>query len=293
MLPVISGVPQGSVLGPLLFLIFINEVTNQGSLDSFMSLFADDIALYQCIKSPVDYWKLQLDINTLVDWICQQCLSLQPAKCCYMLVSRKRTSSLPPPILYVSGTPLQCVTSVRYLGVELTQDLSWSLHVSHLCAKARQLIGLLYRRFYKHANTATLLQLYKSFIRPHLEYCAIVWDPHLSKDIEALEKVQRFALRMCLKNWSLDHSQLYSRSMIPPLTLRRSNARLEHLFKIVNNLCDFPENPIQQRDIVYVNRHTNALQLVNIQARTNQFYNSFFPKTIALWNSHLTPRMHA
>ena len=185
----------------------------------------------------------------------------------------------------VSGTPLQRVISVRYLGVKLTQDLSWSLHVSHLCAKARQLIGLLYRRFYKHANTATLLQLYKSFIRPHLEYCAIVWDPHLSKDIEALEKVQRFALRMCLKNWSLDHSQLYSRSMIPPLTLRRSNARLEHLFKIVNNLCDFPENPIQQRDIVYVNRHTNPLQLVNIQARTNQFYNSFFPKTIALWNS--------
>ena len=171
MLPVISGVPQGSVL------------TNQGSLDSFMSLFADDIALYRCIKSPVDYWKLQLDINTLVDWICQQCLSLQPAKCCYMLVSRKRTSSLPPPILYVSGTPLQRVTSVRYLGVELTQDLSWSLHISHLCAKAWQLIGLLYRRFYKHANTATLLQLYKSFIRPLLEYCAVVWDRHLSKDI--------------------------------------------------------------------------------------------------------------
>ena len=164
-LPVISGVPQGSVLGPLLFLIFINEVTNQGSLDSFMSLFVNEIALYRCIKSPVDYWKLQLDINTLVNWICQQCLSLQPAKCCYMLVSRKRTSSLPPPILYVSGSPLQRVTSVRYLGVELTQDLSWSLHASHLCAKARQLIGLLYRRFYKHANTATLLQLYKSFIR--------------------------------------------------------------------------------------------------------------------------------
>ena len=99
-----------------------------------------------------------------------------------MLVSRKRTSSLPPPILYVSAT-LQRVTSVRYLGVELTQDLSWSLHISHLCAKAWQLIGLLYRRFYKHANTATLLQLYKSFIRPLLEYCAVVWDRHLSKDI--------------------------------------------------------------------------------------------------------------
>ena len=59
-------------------------------------------------------------------------------------------------------------------------------------------------------NTSTLLQLYKSFIRPHLEYCAIVWDPHLLKDVEALEKVQRFAPRMCLKNWSLDHNSCIS-----------------------------------------------------------------------------------
>ena len=61
-LPVISGVPQGSVLGPLLFLVFINEVVDQVSLESSMSLFADDIALYRYIKSSVDYWKLQLDI---------------------------------------------------------------------------------------------------------------------------------------------------------------------------------------------------------------------------------------
>ena len=85
MLPVISGVPQGSVLGPLLFLVFINEVTNQDSLVSFMSLFADDIALYRCIKSPVDYWKLQLDINTLVDWICQQYFSLLSPTCQMLL----------------------------------------------------------------------------------------------------------------------------------------------------------------------------------------------------------------
>ena len=63
------------------------------------------------------------------------------------------------------------------------------------------------------ASCAVLLNY--SFIRPHLEYCAIVWDPHLTKDIEVLEKVQRFALRMCLKNWSLEHNQLYSRSVIP------------------------------------------------------------------------------
>ena len=144
-----------------------------------MSLFADDIALYRHIKSSVDYWKLQLDITALVDWISRHYLSLQPSKCCYMLITRKRTCSIPPPILYVSEIPLQLVSSVRYLGVQLNSDLSWSPHITNLCTKARQLVGLLYRRFYKHANTSTLLQLYKSFIRPHLEYCAIVWDPHL------------------------------------------------------------------------------------------------------------------
>ena len=209
LLPVISGVPQGSVLGPLLFLVFINELVHQVSLESCMSLFADDIALHRCIKSPLDYWKLQLDITALVDWISRHHLSLQPSKCCYMLITRKKACSIPPPILYVSGTPLLSVSSVRYLGVQLNSDLSWSPHISNLCAKARRLVGVLYRRFYKHANTSTLLHLYKSFIRPHLEYCAIVWDPHLLKDVDALEKVQRFALRMCLKSWSLDHNQLY------------------------------------------------------------------------------------
>ena len=163
--------------------------------------------------------------------------------------------------------------SVRYLGIELISDLSWSSHISHLCAKARQLVGLLYRRFYKHASTSILLQLYKSFIRPHLEYCAIVWDPHLCKDVEALEKVWRFVLRMCLKNWCIDHDQLYLQSQLSHLTYRRSNAKLEYLFKIVNDLCDFPDAQIQHREIVYGNRQANPLQLINMQVRTNQFHN--------------------
>ena len=252
---------------------------------SYLSLFADDMALYRPIKTPVGYWKLQLDIDSLVHWINQKCLSLQPSKCSSMLVTRKKTCSLPPPILYILEAPLQQMTSVRYLGIQINSDLSWSPHVTNLCAKTRRLVGLLYRRFYKHASTTTLLQLYKSFIRPHLEFGAIVWDPHLLKDVDSLEKVQRFALRVCLKNWSLDHNQLYLHSKVPPLSVRRSNARLNHLFKIVNDLCDFPDAPVQQRDIVYNNRQANPLQLTNIQARTNQFKNSFFPKTISCWNS--------
>ena len=126
----------------------------------------------------------------------------------------------------------QFLRFVCCLGIELTQDLSWSPYIPlrHLCAKARQLTGLLYIL----TQPLNLLQLYRSFIRPHL---AIVWDPHFSKDTEALEKVQWFTLHMCFEDWSLHHNQLYLQSQIPHLTLRWSNTRLEHLFKIILISC--------------------------------------------------------
>lgn len=232
----------------------------------------------------MDYSILQSDVSAIVAWIDSSLLSLQPAKCCQMLISRKK-NSLPPPCILVGGTPLTVVSSVRYLGLQFHSDLSWSPHVANLCIKARKLIGLLYRRFGKHADSVTLLQLYKSFIRPHLEYCSIVWDPHLLGDIESLEKVQRFALRVCLKNWSCDRDHLYTQSGIPVLVERRSRARLCHLYKIINHLTSYPESPLEPRIIYYNNRSSHSLQFRNIFARTSQFQSSFFPGTIPLWNS--------
>ena len=153
----------------------------------------------------MDFSTLQRDVNAIVTWINISLLSLQPAKCCSMLVSRRRSPRSPPSFL-VQGTPLSHVSFVKYLGILINSDLSWSPHVAKLCSKVRKLVGLLYRQFYKHADSATLLTLYKSFIRPHLEYGSIVWDPYLAGDVDALEKVQRFALRVCLKNWSSDHN---------------------------------------------------------------------------------------
>ena len=150
-----------------------------------------------------------------------------------LLQGELRSLTLQPPSLSVNDTPLSLVFSVKYLGIQISSDLSWSPHSANVCAKARKLIGVLYRRFYKHANYATLLQLYKSFFRLHLENCSIVWDPLLIKDKEALEKVQRFGLRMCLKNWSLDREQLLQLSNVAD---RCSQAKLCHLFKIINDL---------------------------------------------------------
>ena len=231
-LPVLSGVPQGSVLGPLLFVLFINDAVMQISPGSSLSLFADDMTLFRPILTVEDYWILQCDVNALAAWIVDNYLSLQPAKCCSMLISRKRSCAIPPPIIFVGSCPLAKVASVRYLGVQINSDLSWSSHITNLCNKTRRLIGLMYRRFYKNADTKTLLQLYKTFIRPHLEYCSIMWDPYLVKDIEALEKVQRFGLRMCLKQWDLNQEQLLQASNVASLSDRRTHAKLSHFYKL-------------------------------------------------------------
>ena len=117
-------------------------------------------------------------------WINNSLLTFQPAKInvvSYMLISHRSSPRLPLSNILVQGTPLTLVSSIMYLGILINSDLSWSPHVANLCSKARKLVGLLYHQFYKqcHADPTTLLTLYKAFIRPHLEYNAILWDPFL------------------------------------------------------------------------------------------------------------------
>ena len=122
-LPVMSGVPQGSVLGPLLFLIYINDVTCRISDLSKITLFADDITLYRTICSILDYLALQEDITSIATWVTENCLSLNADKCCCMLFSKKRLHSAPPVPLHVDGRDLSMVSQTKYLGVLLSSDM--------------------------------------------------------------------------------------------------------------------------------------------------------------------------
>ena len=149
---VLSGVPQGLVLGPLLFLIYINHVSSLTLTDgSKLIMYADDILLYKPISHPVDYNGLQTDIDTIQDCISINHLTLIPQKCKYLII---------PTGLLLGGVTLEHVESYRYLGVLVTSRLNWSDYIEQICTKARKLVGILYWQFYSWAESNTLLLIY-------------------------------------------------------------------------------------------------------------------------------------
>ena len=157
------GVPQGSVLGSLLFIMYINDLTLLSlAAGSKLSLFADDVILYRPISESVlpDYSKIQCDISAIEHWSDSNFLSLNPQKCKYMIVSRRRSPLLSSNALQLYGQSLCKVSLYKYLGVLLSSDMKWSSHIEVACSKAKRILGLLYRRFYGLADCRTIIQLY-------------------------------------------------------------------------------------------------------------------------------------
>ena len=205
-----------------------------------------------------------------------------------MLISRKKSPVTPTVPLLLGNLPLQKVETFKYLGVLISQDMSWSSHIETTCSKAKKVLGLLYRKFYECSNTETLVQLYLSLVRPHLEYACSVWSPHLVKDINAIENVQKFASRMATHNWNLNYNDLLSLTDLPTLERRRMDLKLGQLFKIVHKLCSFPEGIVRFREqtpLLSNTRSVHPLYLNQPRVHTNSYYYSFVPHTCSLWNS--------
>ena len=184
--------------------------------------------------------------------------------------------------LLLDGVPLERVETFKYLGILLSSDLSWSAHVNSICSKARKLIGLLYRRFYTDMASDKLLELYKILIRPHLEYAAPIWAPYLTRDTSNLEHVQKFGLRMCMKNWDAAYHDLLDMTQMPTLENRRLYLKLCTLYKIIHGSFYFPSHVI----VPQPSRRIHAVPLLHQPfAHTTSFQSSFFPSTISVWNN--------
>ena len=202
-----------------------------------------------------------------------------------MVISRKKQPLLPCTPLRVNQIAMEAVGSYKYLGVWLTSSLDWSEQVASVCKKARQQIGIIYRRFYGHLNSWALRQMYLSYVRPHLEYAVPVWDPHHLGHIEALEKVQRFALKMCTKSWDSSYEDMLTFCNLPTLCQRRRVLKLTFLYQLMRGHFIFPNAPLERRSIPCNLRHVHPSTLLMPSFRTNAHQFSFFPHAISIWNS--------
>ncbi|MEN8123309.1 MAG: reverse transcriptase family protein [Bacteroidota bacterium] len=183
-----SGVPQGSILGPTLFLIYVNDLPE--IISTTAKMFADDTKIYAKIQSIQDCINLQNDLNALSAWSRKWLLNFNESKC---IVVRIRHS-----LLYqytLKGFPLDELKNQKDLGITISNDLHPSTHISYISSKANQRIGLIKRCFFPLTNQKVQL-LYESIIRPLLEYGSPVWNPWLKKDIHELDKIQDRCLKL-------------------------------------------------------------------------------------------------
>jgi len=173
---VLSGVPQGSVLGPLLFLIYINDLPQYVSPGTEVRLFADDSAIYRKIKDKDhDPVILQNDLDNLQAWEKMWSMEFHPHKCQLLNVTTKREPFINDYTIH--STTIENVKKAVYLGVTISNNLSWSHHIDTICYKANRSLNFLQRNF-KGCSPKIKSILFTTYVRPTLEYCSSVWDPN-------------------------------------------------------------------------------------------------------------------
>ena len=188
-----AGVPQGSILGPLLFLIFINDIVND--INSNIRLFADDTSLYIIVDTPQNTASvMNNDLSKINIWATKWLATFNPAKSESLLITRRRTD-LQHPQLILNNQSIENVTSHKHLGLVLSNDGTWHNHIELITSKAWSRINIM-RKLKFQFEYKTLEIIYFTFIRPIQEYADVVWDNCTQFDQTEIEKVQLEAGRI-------------------------------------------------------------------------------------------------
>jgi hypothetical protein len=295
-----SGVPQGTVLGPLLFLCHINDLPE--SVNSTVRLFADDCLLYRAIHSMQDHIALQEDLKKLEGWAKEWGMRFNARKC-YTMQTKTNSSFL----YQLDGHILQQVPENPYLGVQIAANLKWSAHTNYVGKKANSILGFLRRNLGNCPKECRRLA-YITLVRSVLDYGAIVWSPYLEKDITKLERVQKQAARFITKDYSSRETGCVT-NMLKELGLhslqeRRRQQRLSMLYKISEGLIPgLPRDqfltPMEKGKRKIKLKTFDGHQATNLIAKhtsnnskgykvpfasTEQYNASFFVQTVFEWN---------
>ena len=283
-LKITSGVPQGSILGPILFLVYINDIIND--ITSNIRLFADDTSLYVIVDQPNTAASiLNNDLSRIHEWAKKWLVSFNPSKTESLTISKKINQPIHPP-LYMNNIMINSINDHKHLGLTLSSDGSWKTHLNSTLIKAWSRVNIL-RKFKFILDRKSLEKLYFSFIRPILEYSDIVWDnctDSLANDLEKLQIEMGRIVVGATKLISID--KLYQETGWEKLSARRYKHKLIKFFQMYHRLT-----PLYLQDMVPSrvgdNVNYSLRNVDNIQAitcRTSLYANSFLPSVIQDWN---------
>lgn len=236
-IPVTSGVPQGSHVGPLLFNLFINDISDIIKFCKFL-LFADDLKLYFKISNLSDCLMVQEDLNSLYDWSVANDLHLNKDKCFAISFSKSRD-----PIKFdyhINLDSLQRVNEIKDLGVIFDCSLSFIPHINNMSNKSFRILGFITRNS-RDFSVSTYRVLYLTLVRSILSYSSIVWSPYYLNHIYTLEKVQNKFLKSCAWKLNLQNSSMVEMGSLlnlDSLEDYRTGCDLTFLYKLLNSHID-------------------------------------------------------
>ena len=281
---VTSGVPQGSVLGPILFIYFINDLPSV--TENPMKMFADDTKTYNEMCNHDDQQKVQACIDIMVDWTIKWLVGFNGGKCKVLHLG----SNNPHYKYYIRDgdkiVELQETKCEKDLGVHVDNLLNFQEHIDTVTKKARATAGMIMRNI-TFKSPEIMIPLYKALIRPVIEYGNCVWYPHLKKDIETLERVQRNYTKNIIGMRELSYEERLSRLKLPSLVYRRVRGDMIEVYKIIHNLYD-PKTTSQLLTLVSddaPHTRTNSLKLTKHRTHHNLYSKFFTNRVINTWNS--------
>ena len=275
-MPVPSGVPQGSVLAPLLFMLYINDLPSV--LKCGIKIFADDSKLYHSVRHPQDAAALQEDLDAAVHWAEEWQLTFNAAKCKVLHIG----SQNPHHVYALKETPMEETAAEKDLGIYVDTDLKFRKQAATAVSKASQVMAVI-RRSFQLLDKLTLPVLFKTLVRPHLEYGNVVWGPWNRADQQLVERVQRRATKMVPEIRHLSYPERLQALKLPSLYHRRRRGDMIMVYQLLHGGVD-----IDLHDFFVLasarNTRGHPWRLAKPHAHTRIRRNSFSVRVINDWN---------
>ena len=273
---VTSGVPQGSVLGPILFLVYINDIDE--GLTCIISKFADDTKIANTVVSQEQAKEMQNNLDKLSDWAKTWQMNFNTDKCKVLHIGHRNEK-----IDYsLDGRQLENTEKENDLGVTITSNLKPSQQCSEVVKKANKLVGFIGRSI-EYKSKATIVTLYNSLVRPIMEYCVQAWCPYYQKDIAKLERVQRRVTKMIPSLRNKTYEDRLKELDLFPLQHRRVRGDLIQVFKIIKGIDNMDYTKYFSIDRSGYTRG-NGCKIIGKSFNSNESKNFFFNRIVNLWN---------